>query len=103
MMSLLEGDVLSQRRGIIVVFWMQNVRMDINNFIARGKTQSAASSFPMRAGAAHYCFPSDVKSSSSSGGGGGIAKHAAFAQLIMKLPGYLQTHIRIHTGELSLV
>jgi hypothetical protein len=89
-MSLLMSDVVSQRRGVVFVMWMHNVKkMDLNDFIARGTVQRRGSTcVPMRIGAVHYCFPSREMSTS-----------AAFVHIISRLPGQIKPHLRIHTGK----
>ena len=98
-MSLLEGDVETQRRGIVIIFMMHNIiRMDVTDFIFRGKAHGRGeAALPMRIGALHYCFPSE------DSGGTTFAKNGALAQIMMpivlRISGGVKPHLRIHTGE----
>ena len=98
-MSLLEGDVETQRRGIVIIFMMHNIiRMDVTDFIFRGKAHGRGeAALPMRIGALHYCFPSE------DSGGATSAKKGALAQIMMpivlRISGGMKPHVRIHTGE----
>eukprot|EP00531_Pseudo-nitzschia_arenysensis_P015039 CAMPEP_0116132998 /NCGR_PEP_ID=MMETSP0329-20121206/9864_1 /TAXON_ID=697910 /ORGANISM="Pseudo-nitzschia arenysensis, Strain B593" /LENGTH=659 /DNA_ID=CAMNT_0003627585 /DNA_START=68 /DNA_END=2047 /DNA_ORIENTATION=- len=90
LMSLLSNDIESQRRGFVAVMWMHNIKkMDVGDFISRGKTQNrGVACTPIRVGAGHYCFPT-IES----------AKDAAFSQVISRLAGQIRPHIRIHSGS----
>jgi len=89
-MNLLSNDVVSQRRGIVVVFWNRTENpIKVNDFIARGKVASrGTTSLPIRFAATHLCFPS-LES----------AKSEALVHMISGIASQIKPRLRIHSGS----
>jgi len=117
-MNLLESDVASQRRGLIVVLMMHNISVEIRDFIVRGHFHQRCGLFPIRVTGIHYCFPSRSDHNTSRGGSdvhgrssvGTISlsssilftknnKLVLMANFYRTLAKQLSTYIRVHTGS----
>jgi len=84
MMSLLEGDVQTQRLGIVYIFFMYDIKMDATDFYTRSATQSRSGDIlPMRVGAAHYCFPVD--------------NYGMMSIILRALSGSIRRRVRVHS------
>jgi len=83
MMALLEGDVQTQRLGVVMIFFMYDIKMDATDFYTRSVTQSrGANILPMRVGAAHFCFPAD--------------NYGMMSIILRTLSGTIRRRVRVH-------
>lgn len=89
-MAMVVNDVVSQRRGIVVVLWNRKENpIKVNDFITRGKVMSrGTASLPIRIAATHLCFPS-LES----------AKSEAIVHLISGIASQIMPRLRIHSGK----
>jgi len=94
-MSMVEGDVDTQARGVVLVFWMHNYQINIDEFARKAFVQDRISkTFPFRIGAFHQLFP--TPSSTLVGRIGSLA----LAKIISRFATSIKHTVRIHVGML---
>ena len=105
LLSLLE-DVETQKKGVVAIFWHQNVSI-LDDIFTRRQANSRIHCFPLRCGATHFCvIPSSATDNSSATT---IAKAAIMeksAKVLKTLYALVlsanhRSRFRFHTGELS--
>jgi len=86
-MALLELDVSAQRLGFIAIFFMNKIRLTMEDFRLRGHIQARMTNcLPMRLGAGHYCFQTN--------------QYGVMFELVPKLAWQIVPHVRLHTGSI---
>ena len=89
-MSML-SDPSSQRRGIVLLFWMHNFQIKVDRFISAGTVHGRLErSLPIRVGAAHYFLPSSDSYEQKG--------TFAVAKIISRVTHQFKPHTRLHWG-----